>query len=491
MRKKITSLSVLLLSGAFLLTSCVKDEELESTKNLRTAKETREAEKLAEEKAKVAAEQAQAENTLASAKDQRVRTLAELQLSYLREIKNAQDAINKAQDENAAYTAEKSASEADVARKKEDANRKIARLNAEIAALENSVDADYEDLLKQVNLKQAEIEKEENVNAVAKNAFDNAEKALLQPLVEGVLKSDVFKKVYEYVNSGSNYVNYTTVTSPVAGYYYVKNFGDRAFRLYTSSLYDQLTSLPFTVDNTVDYPTYDEVTLYYDTYKTIATKNLNTLDGIILGLTVSPSNEYINTLTEQLNTAIEAHARALTAYNTTPNASTLSALQSAKQEVDRRQNTLDQAKADQTESIANNAKYTAVREALKQANINAVNALINAYNNGLAGLAQKYASYVKSQEKLNVLEAEKTALNTLLAGAKVDGRSVAEKISSLKADVKTQQDIITNADKEYADNNSRLIAINNRLIETNTAIVAAKTAELNYVKAQLAALGVQ
>lgn len=51
MRKKITSLSVLLLSGAFLLTSCVKDEELESTKNLRTAKETREAEKLAEEKA--------------------------------------------------------------------------------------------------------------------------------------------------------------------------------------------------------------------------------------------------------------------------------------------------------------------------------------------------------------------------------------------------------------------------------------------------------
>ena len=252
-----------------------------------------------------------------------------------------------------------------------------------------------------------------------------------------------------------------------------------------------MTSLPFTVDNTVDYPTYDEVTLYYDTYKTIATKNLNTLDGIILGLTVSPSNEYINTLTEQLNTAIEAHARALTAYNTTPNASTLSALQSAKQEVDRRQNILDQAKADQTESIANNAKYTAVREALKQANINAVNALINAYNNGLAGLAQKYAPYVKSQEKLNVLEAEKTALNTLLAGAKVDGVSVAEKISSLKEQVKRQQDDIATADKEYADNNSRLIAINNRLIETNTAIVAAKTAELNYVKAQLAALGVQ
>lgn len=109
---------MLLLSGAFLFTSCVKDEELESTKNLRTAKETREAEKLAEEKAKVAAEQAQAENTLASAKDQRVRTLAELQLSYLREIKSAQDAINQAQDENAAYTAKKSASEADVARKK-------------------------------------------------------------------------------------------------------------------------------------------------------------------------------------------------------------------------------------------------------------------------------------------------------------------------------------------------------------------------------------
>ena len=75
MRKKITSLSVLLLSGAFLLTSCVKDEELESTKNLRTAKETREAEKLAEEKA-------EKELTQQGAKQGRVQALIDRQKNY-------------------------------------------------------------------------------------------------------------------------------------------------------------------------------------------------------------------------------------------------------------------------------------------------------------------------------------------------------------------------------------------------------------------------
>lgn len=56
MRKKITSLSVLLLTGALVLTSCVKSEEDDSTKALRTAQEQRALEKLSEDK-QVAANQ--------------------------------------------------------------------------------------------------------------------------------------------------------------------------------------------------------------------------------------------------------------------------------------------------------------------------------------------------------------------------------------------------------------------------------------------------
>lgn len=190
MRRKITSLSLLLLSGAVLFTSCVKDEEQENTKALRDAKVARESEKIVEERA--------------SSKVSKVKELVDLQTTYENDIKNAEEAIARATDENASYVAKKTASEADVARKKEDANREIARLNAQIEALQNSVDANYEDLLKQIEVKKAAIEKEENVKAKAYYDFENAEKALLQPIVEGVLKSDIFNVVYQYDSRGSN-----------------------------------------------------------------------------------------------------------------------------------------------------------------------------------------------------------------------------------------------------------------------------------------------
>ncbi len=478
MRRKITSLSLLLLSGAVLFTSCVKDEEQESTKALRTAKETREAEKIAEERA--------------SSKVSKVKELVDLQTTYENDIKNAEEAIARATDENASYAAKKTASEADVARKKEDANREIARLNAQIEALQNSVDANYEDLLKQIEVKKAAIEKEENVKAKAYYDFENAEKALLQPIVEGVLKSDIFNVVYQYDSRGSNYIRYTLVTSPVNGSNYVKNLRSATFNLSTDDLSSKLNTLPLTKDYAQDYQTHDGVTLYYEKFKPIAAKNLNSLDATILGLTVYPTDDDINALAETLSNRTQAHNTAKNAYTATPNATTQSALQAAKHALDNAQNALDTAKEQQAESIAYNAKYTAVRNLLgTQANIGAFNALITTYNNGLAGLAQKYAPYVKSFEKLEVLEAEKTALTSLLDGAKVDGQSVAEKISSLKGLVKAQQDIIVAADKNHADTNTRLQAVNEKIIAANTAIKAAKTAAVNYVKAQLAALGVQ
>ena len=376
--------------------------------------------------------------------------------------------------------------------KKEDANRKIARLNAQIEALQNSVDANYEDLLKQIEVKKAAIEKEENVKAKAYYDFENAEKALLQPVVEGVLKSDIFNVVYQYDGQGSNYIRYTLVTSPVNGSNYVKNLRSTTFDLSTNDLSSKLNTLPLTKDYAQDYQTHDGVTLYYEKFKPIAAKNLNSLDATILGLTVYPTDDDINTLAETLSNKTQAHNTAKNAYTATPNATTLLALQAAKHALDIAQNALDTAKEQQAESIAYNAKYTAVRNLLgTQANIDAFNALITTYNNGLAGLAQKYAPYVKSYEKLAVLEAEKTALTTLLDGAKVDGQSVAEKISSLKGSVKAQQDIIAAADKNHADTNTRLQAVNEKIIAANTAIKATKTAAVNYIKAQLAALGVQ
>lgn len=478
MRRKITSLSLLLLSGAVLFTSCVKDEEQESTKALRDAKVARESEKIAEERA--------------SSKVGKIKDLVDLQAIYENDIKNAEEAIARATDENASYAAKKTASEADVARKKEDANREIARLNAQIEALQNSVDANYEDLLKQIEVKKAAIEKEENVKAKAYYDYENAEKALLQPIVEGVLKSDIFNVVYQYDGQGSNYIRYTLVTSPVNGSNYVKNLRSTTFDLSTNDLSSKLNTLPLTKDYAQDYQTHDGVTLYYEKFKPIAAKNLNSLDATILGLTVYPTDDDINTLAETLSNKTQAHNTAKNAYTATPNATTLLALQAAKHALDIAQNALDTAKEQQAESIAYNAKYTAVRNLLgTQANIDAFNALITTYNNGLAGLAQKYAPYVKSYEKLAVLEAEKTALTTLLDGAKVDGQSVAEKISSLKGSVKAQQDIIAAADKNHADTNTRLQAVNEKIIAANTAIKATKTAAVNYIKAQLAALGVQ
>lgn len=64
MRKKITSLSVLLLTGALVLTSCVKSEEDDSTKALRTAQEQRALEKLSEDKQLAANQLAKATHEL-------------------------------------------------------------------------------------------------------------------------------------------------------------------------------------------------------------------------------------------------------------------------------------------------------------------------------------------------------------------------------------------------------------------------------------------
>ena len=100
MRKKITSLSLLFLSGALVLTSCVKNEEEESTKALRTAQEQRAKEKLAEDKTQKAMELEQTKKAL-------VASLVERKTAILGEIATEKANIVTAQNENADRTASK------------------------------------------------------------------------------------------------------------------------------------------------------------------------------------------------------------------------------------------------------------------------------------------------------------------------------------------------------------------------------------------------
>jgi len=111
MRKKITSLSVLLLTGALVLTSCVKSEEDDSTKALRTAQEQRALEKLSEDKQLAANQLAKATHEL---------TL------LAQNVANGEVSVEQAklQLEQAKLTLEQ-AKRADEARKIEDETRKL------------------------------------------------------------------------------------------------------------------------------------------------------------------------------------------------------------------------------------------------------------------------------------------------------------------------------------------------------------------------------
>ena len=124
MRKKITSLSVLLLTGALVLTSCVKSEEDDSTKALRTAQEQRALEKLSEDKQLAANQLARATHELtllaqSVAKgevdvEQAKNTLERAKLT-LEQAKRA-DETKKIQDETEKLNAEKDKEAAEYAK---------------------------------------------------------------------------------------------------------------------------------------------------------------------------------------------------------------------------------------------------------------------------------------------------------------------------------------------------------------------------------------
>ena len=130
MRKKITSLSLLFLSGALVLTSCVKNEEEESTKALRTAQEQRAKEKLAEDKTQKAMELEQTKKAL-------VASLVERKTAILGEIATEKANIVTAQNENADRTASKATLQSKVELAAEKLARNLESYNRQIAAKEH------------------------------------------------------------------------------------------------------------------------------------------------------------------------------------------------------------------------------------------------------------------------------------------------------------------------------------------------------------------
>lgn len=143
MRKKITSLSVLLLTGALVLTSCVKSEEDDSTKALRTAQEQRALEKLSEDKQVAANQLAKATHELtllaqSVAKgevdvEQAKNTLERAKLT-LEQAKRA-DETRKIQDETEKLNAEKAKEAAEYAKTLVKTERLFALLEDKINLL--------------------------------------------------------------------------------------------------------------------------------------------------------------------------------------------------------------------------------------------------------------------------------------------------------------------------------------------------------------------
>lgn len=224
---------MLLLSGAFLLTSCVKDEELESTKNLRTAKETREAEKLAEEKALAELEKKKQELANSSvefaqleAKQKRIQELAARQSAILNEIADAKKEIKTQEAVKTTETAKKELlqAEVDLAQEKlernvEQKNRQIAVIEHDLASLENVEFADVTTALKEYSAKYEEKTAVTTKKEAAEKTYNEAKAAAVKTLTDALVATDLFKALYKDQGNGQ----YALISNGYYYYSYVKN----------------------------------------------------------------------------------------------------------------------------------------------------------------------------------------------------------------------------------------------------------------------------
>lgn len=514
MRKEITSLSVLLLSGAFLLTSCVKDEELESTKNLRTAKETREAEKLAEEKA-------DKEFSQLTAKQAQIKVLLDQQKEAIVGLRSAESTVKAAEAAITAANNEKADLEAEKAKVEEQYNLAKAAAERDLEANQRGQVAVQKELeilnsttlgdnvvelsnqLAEKKLKKEELTQEV---AVAQDAYDNARAAAKKELTDNLLATTLFSTLYS-VQDYEYSAKYSTNTYPYdeSTYINVSNFLKNVN--YISSLnYESQTrtafinrNVPVSRDGSATKPVKQGYTYSEElAFKALEVQNLPDLLNDIEGKIAAATTPV--TAAE----AAVASARAALAADPT-NVGLQTALTNAQNDLTTKQQKLNKVR---TAQAKRREAYTALSTA---ANITAANDVLAAFNNKLADLADKYAVLKVAEVKWYVLNAEISALRTLGATTLVqnDGtlestskaarvKALNEKLAILKAEEARLKDAISNSSRAALNTNERNTAAKDATVALQTAIktnqeslIAFYTAQLNYVKAQLTALGVQ
>lgn len=510
MRKKITSLSVLLLSGAFLLTSCVKDEELESTKNLRTAKETREAEKLAEEKALAELEKKKQELANSSvefaqleAKQKRIQELAARQSVILNEIADAKKEIKTQEAVKTTETAKKELlqAEVDLAQEKlernvEQKNRQIAVIEHDLASLENVEFADVTTALKEYSAKYEEKTAVTTKKEAAEKTYNEAKAAAVKTLTDALVATDLFKALYKDQGNGQ----YALISNGYYYYSYVKNLVAYSLLNHRSQTVTSLASrgIPVETDNDAAKPTSNGYT-YSDlrVKKTLTAQNLNSFLAIVVEAeaNVTPTEAQITAYANAVTTAQTALTAATNAYNADQTNATLRAnYEAALQSFDYAQQVLTEQTALRTRNLKEVQKARATYNVLNTAaNFTAPNEAINTYNGKLAELAATWATWQALVDKETLLDAQVTALYAVATStSKEDAvKALKDELTSLKENLNTLKKTQEDLKKTNVTNNTRDIEKAAAVIEAQEAIIAAKTAELNYVKAQLTALGVQ
>ena len=497
MRKKITSLSLLLFSGALVLTSCVKNEEEESTKALRTAQEQRAKEKLAEEKTQKAAELEQTKKAL-------VASLVERKTAILGEIATEKANIVTAQNENADRTASKATLQSKVDLAAEKLARNLESYNRQIAAKEHEKTvvaaanlADVVALNNQIKTKQTAKELATQQQEVASQAYTNAKATVVKAFTNGLLATNLVKALYKNNGDGT----YSPITDPDV-FAYVKNFanvGNLDYSGITPTALAARTTTLVNSDNDATKPTSGGYT-FTDLIakKQIALQDLNNLQASIVAAT--PERPDYTTLDTAIANAQADVTSARATYNADPTTANRNAYEAALRALQTAQNAKTTAQENYATALKTATKLRAAQTALTaDGNVAAVNRVITTFNSALTGLAQKNAALLTLRDKVSLLDAEINALVALggttngdISGAKAELiKAINNAITDLKEAKRAAEEAHANVVKTNITEKTRDTTAKNAEIAASQAIIAAKTAELNYVNAQLTALGVK
>ena len=489
MRKKITSLSLLFLSGALVLTSCVKNEEEESTKALRTAQEQRAKEKLAEDKTQKAMELEQTKKAL-------VASLVERKTAILGEIATEKANIVTAQNENADRTASKATLQSKVDLAAEKLARNLESYNRQIAAKEHEKTvvtaanlADVVALNNQIKTKQTAKEVATQQQEVASQAYTNAKAAVVKAFTDGLLATNLVKALYKNNGDGT----YSPISDPDV-FAYVKNFANVGNLDYSGITPTALAARTTALVNSDNDATFTDLIAK----KQIALQDLNNLQASIVAAT--PERPDYTTLDTAIANAQADVTSARATYNADPTTANRNAYEAALRALQTAQNAKTTAQENYATALKTATKLRAAQTALTaDGNLAAVNRVITTFNSALTGLAQKRAALLTLQDKVSLLDAEINALVALggttngdISGAKAELiKAINNAITDLKEAKRAAEEAHANVVKTNITEKTRETTAKNAEIAASQAIIAAKTAELNYVNAQLTALGVK